>query len=310
MIQTLALAAIPGGGLRRPTFELVREFGSIITFGLRYQAVWIVVVLREQVANLVIGAIGGLSTLGLWSLGSRLMQVPYAPFESLIRVTFPTMSGLVAQGEETRPLVERFARVTAVGTALVLSALAGSSPGLVPGLFGEAWSGLVPVFPGTCLGVMIAASVRTATSGFLFALNRPGPVLRSQIYYGVALIAVIAALLPVIGIAAVGVGWVAGSLVEAHVVTRQTRRLNGARVGAQLWRPIVAAAVGGSVGWFIASSAGSPLLGGLVGGALAAAVTFAAMFVLARSALLDFIRAGSESIHHALNRTEPRGAHA
>lgn len=302
VVGTAVMAAIPGAGLRRPSFERIRDFGELASFGARFQGVWIVVVVREQLVNVVTGVSGGIGTLGLWSLANRLMQVPYAPVEALIRVTFPTMSHLLAQKRETRPLVERFARVTAVGSAIILSAFVGSAPGLVPALFGDDWSGLVPALPGACLGLMIAAPLRTATSGYLFAADRPNTVLWSSIIYGVALVAVTAALLPLVGIAAIGLAWVAGAVGEGIVVAREVRRLSDARVVVQIIRPLLAAVLGGTAGWLAANEIGNDLVAGVAGGSVAFLVTLAVLFAISRRSLAEFFRTSKQSVRHALGR--------
>ena len=50
--------------------------------------------------NLVTAVVGGLGVLGLWTLASRLIQVPILAFTSLYTVGFPAMSRVLAGGED------------------------------------------------------------------------------------------------------------------------------------------------------------------------------------------------------------------
>ena len=54
------------------------------------------------------------------------------------RVSYPTMARLRAIGDDTRQVVERLARMTALAAGAILAPLAASAHSLVPGLFGGA----------------------------------------------------------------------------------------------------------------------------------------------------------------------------
>ena len=94
---------------------------GILKFGAQFQAVQVTNLARDQAINIGTGAIGGVAMLGLWSLASRVMQVPFLLFTTLWRVTFPAMSRLVALGEKPRPVIERTARLGAFATGLILA---------------------------------------------------------------------------------------------------------------------------------------------------------------------------------------------
>ena len=116
---TLAMAVMPAGGLYRPTLERLREFREIIAFGIRFQAGWIVAVLRDQSLNGMTAVLSGVTTLGLWSLGQRLLQVPLLLQDTFGRVAFPTFAHVLASGEEVKPLIERTARLSGTCYALL-----------------------------------------------------------------------------------------------------------------------------------------------------------------------------------------------
>jgi PST family polysaccharide transporter len=145
---TLGMAVAPAGGLYRPTFERVRELRETLAFGIRFQATWLVSMLREQGLNATTGVIAGVTTLGLWSLGQRLMLMPLLLQEAIGRVVFPTMAHVLAAGDEVKPLIERTARLSGTCFALLVSAFVAVAPAFVPLVFGEKWSDVSLVLPG------------------------------------------------------------------------------------------------------------------------------------------------------------------
>jgi O-antigen/teichoic acid export membrane protein len=297
-----AMALTPEGRIFRPTLERAREFREVLAFGIRFQANWIVIVLREQALNIVTASVAGVATLGLWSFGNRLMQLPGVLTESIGRVTFPAMAHLLGQGREVGHTIERTARLSATAGAIFFSGFAASTPGLVPALFGVKWDGVVPLFPGACLGLLIAGTVAPVGDGYLAAANRPQLVLKASIAFAVAVIATSAALLPTVGVAGIGVGWALGSVVLAVVLARAVRRLAGADILRPLLRPLAAASLGGVVGWLIASSASNHLLGGLVGGSAASLLTIAVLALLSREYVADLLSVVVQSVRSALTR--------
>jgi hypothetical protein len=50
---TLVILLVPGGKLHRPTLRKVRDLRHVIGFGVRFQANWVVIVLRDQAINIV-----------------------------------------------------------------------------------------------------------------------------------------------------------------------------------------------------------------------------------------------------------------
>jgi O-antigen/teichoic acid export membrane protein len=286
IVATLMVPFVPGGHLYRPTFEKWREFREIISFGIRFQANWVVIVLREQALNVVVAVVAGVSTLGLWSIGSRLLMVPNTLGEALGRVTFPTMAHALGQQRDVGPLVERTARLSATASALMLASFAASTPGLVPALFGSEWEDVVWIMPGACAGLMLLLPVAASCVGYLFAHNRPGSVLRASLLYAVGLIATTAALLPVLGIAAIGVGLLVAGVLEAVVLAPTVHRLAGARVLPPLVVPSLAAALGATAGWGVASTR-TDFISGLAGGAVGGGLTLLVLAAVARRELLD-----------------------
>lgn len=293
----------PEGLVRpRPSWRLIKP---LVGFGIRFQAVDANWVLRDQALNASVGAISGLGTLGLWVLARRLLEVPFLIFQSLWRVSFPTMSRLLADKEDVAPLVERAVGIAAVGTGFVLSGLTGSAAGLVPGLFGEQWRGASVILPGACLGLLISGCVSVATQGYLFAVGDATSVLRSGLLQTAACFAVTLPLLPVLGAVAIGIGCCAGSVAEAVVLTRATSRRIPVRLLRPLLAPVVVAVCSAAVGWAVDVREGATLWSGVLGGGCAVMLFAVGLALSDRRRLSGTFRFAAEAVRAAASRRQP-----
>ena len=72
------------------------EGTALLGFGVRYQAVGLLHMLRDQGVNIAVASFGGVAVLGLWGVAWRIIQMPFSFFAALWRVSFPGMSRLVA----------------------------------------------------------------------------------------------------------------------------------------------------------------------------------------------------------------------
>jgi O-antigen/teichoic acid export membrane protein len=296
----LAMAVVPAGGLYRPTLERLREFREIIAFGIRFQAGWIVAVLRDQGLNGTTAVVSGVTTLGLWSLGQRLMQVPLLLQEAIGRVAFPTVAHMLASGDEVKPLIERTARLSGACFALLLSTFVAVAPAFIPLLFGERWSEVAVVFPGACLALLVSGTAVNPAVSYLWAAGRPEIVLRAAILYGSAVIVLSAALLPVLGLVAIGVSLAVGAFAESLLIAPALRRLLNSTLLPALPGPVAAASIGATAGWLVASSDIPPAIAGVVAAVVAATITAAVLAVVSHAALVDLARVGTKSLRHAL----------
>ncbi len=283
---TLVIPLLAGGHIYRPSLERAREFREIVAFGIRFQANWVVVVVRGQALNFLTAIVAGVSTLGLWSLASRLLVAPNSLSDATHRVMFPAMAHRLAEGRDIAPVLERTGRLSASSSAILLAPIAASTPGLVPAVFGEQWTEVVEVFPGACLGIMIYGTIAVSSVGYLFAADRPDVVLRASIAHGICLVGVSALLLRPLGLAGIGMGLLAAAVAESIVLAPAVRRLTGARIARPVFRPLVAAAAGATAGWLVASSR-PDLLGGVAGGTLALGLTLLGLALLTRDELRD-----------------------
>nr|WP_272956072.1 oligosaccharide flippase family protein [Actinopolymorpha rutila] len=293
VVGVAAMAWASPVGVPSPRFAWRRVRG-LMSFGIRFQAVTAAQLVRDQGLNTAIAALATVSTLGLVAVARRLLEVPYLLLGATFRVSFPTMSQLLARKADPAPLIERAVGVTTVGSGLVLTGLAASAPGLVPGLFGVQWRDAATILPAACLGLCVGGSVSVATQGYLYAVGDAAVVLRACVLQTLVQFLVVLVALPWIGVVAVGLGWLASNLVEAVVLGRATAARTHVRLAGRLAAPVSAGIVAGAAGWLTTRALGSDLVAGLVGGALATAAYLVLVLVLNR-------RLVAETVHLALS---------
>lgn len=274
----------------RPSLSAVR---GLLGFGVRFEAVGVVRIVTEQLLNVGTVAIAGVATLGLWSVARRVLDVPTVFFESLWRVGFPAMSRLLAVGEDPRPLIERGVARAAVITGVILVALVGAGPPLVPVVFGERWGEIANVIPLACIGIMLGGPVSVATAGYIYALGHASTILRSGILMNLAFLGTTFLLLPGLGVTAFGAGMIAASVVDSLVLGRAANKHSQARVASHLAIPFVLAALAGSAAWLSARTLESAIGSAITGLAVGEALLVGLLSALNRTLLadsLDFIR--------------------
>lgn len=272
---------------------------GLIKFGVRFQLVTGLGLVREQGLNVGIAAVSGITTLGFVSLGRRVLEIPQLVLQALWRVSFPTVSQLIARNEPVTPLLERAVALCATGLGLVLAGLAAGAPGIVPGLFGQQWTATADLIPPACLGLGIAGPVSVACQGFLWAVLDTAAVIRAAIAQSVALFATALPLLPPLGLEAVAIGWLVSYCVEAGVLGRAVTRHAPARLLRPLVAPVLCGVVGGGVGWVVTEEIGHTLLSGLLGSAIAVLVMTGMLLLVARSTLLDTVHFIGSSLRAA-----------
>jgi O-antigen/teichoic acid export membrane protein len=297
----LIMARVSPAGLVRPRFSW-RRIRSLIGFGARFQATTATWVIGDQVLNVSIAAIASVSTLGLWSLARRALEVPFLLFHSLWRVSYPAMSQLLAAKGDAAPVIERVLGLAAVGSGVVLTGLAGSAPGLIPGLFGEHWRAASGVIPWACLGLGIGGSVSVATSGYLYGVGDPSAVLRSVVFQTITCFAVALPLLPLIGVSAVGLGWFISAVVQAVVLGRATLKWTQVRLVRPLLVPVAVGVISAGIGWMVADLGGEDLWSGVAGGACSVVCFQVGLLILGRELLYETFRFVARSMRAAGSR--------
>jgi PST family polysaccharide transporter len=287
VVGTVLMVLVSHSGWPRPLPHL-GPLKAQLRFGFQFQAVGLVAIGREQFINLGVGAVAGLSTLGLWSFANRALQVAQMPFTSLWRVSFPAMVGFRNSASDPRALIERVNDLVCVGGALVLAPFAAGAVELVPFAFGEPWRDAGWVIVPYCLGLLLGAPVSVACAGWFYAAGAAGTVFRASFWHSALWVVLALALVPLVGAPGVGIAFVPAGLLELAMLSHAMRRENGARVAEVNLVAAVAFAAG--VGAALGATAELPR-GGLTGVAaavIALVVTAALLGVVRRAALSDF----------------------
>jgi O-antigen/teichoic acid export membrane protein len=305
LATTFALTFMHPSTTFLPSYRGARSLWPVVSFGVRFQGVSFAGMVREQTLNLAVAGLAGVSTLGLWTLAKRLLEIPVLFIEPLHRVAFPYMSQLNAAKEDPGPAIERGMRVTATALGVVLVALAAGAAGLVPGVFGEQWADTAIAVQWVCGSLLIAAPLAVVAVGFLYAIGEPSVVLRATILHTLTLFAVAFPLLPFAGLNAIGAGSLAGAVVDAVVIGMAVQRLSSARPFRLLAVPIALAVPAALAGALVTRELGDDLLAGLAGAALAALSYVVATFVFRRQTLLDTAGLLRRSVRAGLGRDRP-----
>lgn len=285
---TIALTRVGPVGFVLPSIDPGRV-RPILRFGAKYQALGVVGVVNEQVYNPAVTAIAGVGALGIWGMAYRTMQLPQLIFVALRRVSYPAMARLIGAGDDLRTTVERSARLAALGSGLVLVPLAASASATIPLAFGQRWADAADILPGLCLGLMIGGPVSVAVAAYLLAADQAGVVLRSAILRVGTMLAVALSLLPVIGVVAMGIGYLAAAIVEALILGHAAARSLEVRLGRALLPCCLSAIVAGAAGWVLTGIVGVNIAGCVIGAGVSFSLFAGAVWLLNHDALMDAI---------------------
>lgn len=302
LVGAIGMIAVSPSGFTMPSFGL-KPLRPLLAFGVQFQAVSFVLVARGLVLNAGIAAVGGLRVLGLWAIADRFVSVLALVLQSLWRVSFPMMARLIAAGEDTRELLARNVGLVTFAIGFMGCALVGAGPGLTQTLLGEMYAEATVVLPWASLALVLNVPVNVVVGGYLFAKGRPGAVLVPVIAHSLIWYAVAFPLLPLIGLAAVGVGSLAGGAAGAVLLVRAAEDVVAGAIISAMWRPLVASVIAAAAGLDGSRFAGDGLLSIMTGGVAAAAVFFAGMLILDRPLVSRVAGLAKLAVREAAGRT-------
>jgi O-antigen/teichoic acid export membrane protein len=234
-------------GWLRPRISL-RAAREVLPFGLKVSAGDAVGLGRDQGLNVVIAAVAGYSTLGLWTIANRLFTLPLLLFESLWRVSLPTMVQVRATRDDAGEVMLRGVSLGAVlGTLVLVPFAVAASPALAL-LVGDQWRQAGDVAPWFCLGMAISAPLSAAAIGYLYAEDAAGAVLVCTAGAAIVLLASSVVALLAIGYVGVGIGWAIGAVTVALLLSRSVRRRSGVNLMGPLRRPTLAGSLAVLIG--------------------------------------------------------------
>jgi O-antigen/teichoic acid export membrane protein len=295
LVGTIAMIRFGPLGLLRPRWGWARV-RPILGFGLRFQGIGVVAAFRDQGLNAGIAAVASISVLGLWSLAYRIMQVPFLLVGTLWRISYPTMSRLLGADQDPRPVIERGIGIVAVALSPIVVGIAAGAHALLPPLVGERWSSVSDILVWASLAMTIGGPISIPSVGFLLASGEAGTVLRYASAGAVTWLAIALPLLPLIGVTAIGLGWLAMAVVEATLLGRRIASGTGARVLASLARPLAVAVAAGSAGYVIAALGHRGIAMGLAGVVAAELILLAGLLCLAGEPLRATLRLGGLAV--------------
>lgn len=284
----LVLVLLPEGRML-PRLSL-RRLRGLLSFGIRVQAVGFLQILRDQGVNILVAAFGGVAVLGLWGVAWRVLQLPVSLLTALWRVSMPGMARLVAAGEDVGETIERVIPLVAVGTSVLVVPLAASSAAWIPVLLGPRWAHAAAAVPLGCLAMSFAVPLSVSLSGYLWAIGDASTPLRATAVGIPVTLALLAGLLPVIGLTAVSIGYVGNAAVECVLFVHAARRTTRFRIGRRLAVPVVLATVAGAAGWSVERWIGPDLVGALVSAAVALGALLAGLAAAHRVYLSEAVR--------------------
>lgn len=266
----------------------------MLGFGMTFQAVILVNAVRSLLLNIAVALVAGLATLGIWTLAWRLLQVPFLLFGPLWRVSYPASAQFLASGRSAGPVVERSAGLVAVATGFMLAPLAGAVSPAIPAVFGEQWSDVTSILLPIFFAIQVGGPVSVATAGYLYAVGNAAVVLRVAILVTVAWLLVSVPLLGPLGPAALGLGGMVASLLEAYSLSRSTRRHTGARFLKPILTPWMAATIAGFSACAVSRAVDHGILAAALGAGVGLGLYAIPIMLLRGDAVKSIVRLTSE----------------
>jgi polysaccharide transporter, PST family len=258
----------------------------LLGFGLKFQGASAASLARDYGLTAGVGAVAGLTALGIWSFAYRILQIPLLLSRSLLRVSYPALARMRDSGEAVSELIDRSTGVVAVGVAVLGVGVVAGAPAAIPALAGARWSAAAPILLWGTLGYMIWIPVSVTAVGYLLAAGRAGLILAVNVVEAVALLAVTLPLLSVLGVKAIGFGWIAVGLVDLIILSPPVRRETGAHIPANLALPLILSIVSGGAGWTIADSGPHTVPVAILAALVAEGLLIGGLWIFARSLTL------------------------
>ena len=122
------------------------------------------------------------------------------------------------------------------------------------------------ILPWACAGLLVGGPVSVAVAGFLFAKGDAATVLRGAVLHTCASLVFGLALLPVMGVTALGMSVFASAVVEGIVLGARASREYEIRIVKPLVIPTLMSVIAGTIGWITAEHVAPVALGAVAGG--------------------------------------------
>ena len=290
----LLLTFLPEGRMAPvPSWTKIR---ALLGFGFRYQAAALLHMLRDQGVNIAVATIGGVAVLGLWNIAWRIISLPVSLLAALWRVSIPGMARLVSAKEDVGGTIERAITLVAIGTGVLVAPLAASGSAWIYLLIGAKWTDAASAIPPACFSMTFGIPISVALSGYLWAIGSASVPMRATLLSMPAAALILLPVLPVIGVAAAGLSYIAAASVECLCYVYGARRTTSFRIGARLAIPVFVATVSASCGWLVAYWVGPNLAGALASSAATVGLFLGGLAAVHRADLADAWRLTSRGL--------------
>ncbi len=294
LVRGVSVFAVAGWRPDR-TFDRTR-LREMTTYSGQMFGIGVAQFLRQRGEDVLLATMAGPVALGTWVVSRRLVQIVIELFNGVVqRVATPLFAAAKTDPKRVARGYEEAVRVSACVASPALCILAGTSPTLVPLVFGDHWrvAGVIATYAAVALVIPSASYMQR---GLLLALDRADLALKITVWLVVANLTTAAATL------AFGVDLVTfAQIMAAKTILFSplrffiAREVAEVRVGlllfdlSRIW--LASALGGGSAALVLAVSAGwwawpALLLAGLVGGL----VYLAVLWLVHRGALQEVVR--------------------
>lgn len=208
-------------GWRRPSPALAR---SVVSFGARGQLGNLLWLVNLRLDFIVLGAIAGPATLGVYAVSSKFAELMRVPAAAVNYVLYPrfTRADTPTAAAEARRLLPR----AAVATLLAAPVLAAASVIAIPLLFGSAFRGAILPACVLLIGLAVEGAAAVA-SAYLWGSGRPGANTVGMAVGVVVTVALDVLLIPHHGALGAAVASSVAYLVTTALLTRFTWSWSG-----------------------------------------------------------------------------------
>lgn len=278
------LLAVGPVGLLLPSFRF-RRARAMLSFGLRFQGVALVQLVRDQGFTIVLAAVGGLASLGYWTIIVRLTTVIGVVLESLWRVSFPAMSRILESDDDAGPMLARGMRTASLLTGTLVAPLVGTTPALVPILFGARWEPATVAMPATGAALILTGPVIAVAFGYFMAKGRAGFLLVITIIDTIALFIGEVVLTSLLGLTGASLAMLGYGIVQLSCLSWGLARMAGISVFRETGAQVLATGLAATASWLVVEALGHNVLSLFVGGGTAV-LAYVGLVGITRYALL------------------------
>jgi O-antigen/teichoic acid export membrane protein len=150
--------------------------------------------------------------------------------------------------------------------------------------------------------MVFGVPISVALAGYLWAIGSASVPLRATALGIPAMAVILLPLLPLIGVVAVGLAYIAGALIESILFVHAAKRSMTLRIDRRLVVPVGLATTAGACGWFVARWIGPDLLGALSSSAVAVGVFISGLAAFQRTDLADAWRLVTRGLRGVMAR--------